>query len=286
MGRHRRITGYLAVPDGKGPFPAALLLHDHGAFFTIGKEKMIRPLAGNIKPDISRDWMDRNYEGHSLGDDLAGQGWVVFAADALGWGDRDCGAYENQQAVASNLFNLGSSWAGLIAVEDMTAAAYLASLRQVDPGRVAAIGLSMGGFRSWQVSSLSDHVCASVSVCCFAALASLMQPGGNRTRGQSAFATTHPGIFRMMDIPDLAAIAAPKPMLMIHGTDDHLFPKAGVVAACGKTAAVYRAFGREDRFRSIMRPGGHAFTAADQDTAWAWLHQLGMGPVGQIDRDR
>jgi dienelactone hydrolase len=275
LGRHRRSAAYLAIPDGIGPFPAALLLHDHGSFFAIGKEKLIRPMADSDRLDASRDWMDHHYGGHSLADDLAANGWIVFVTDALGWGDRTCGAYENQQAVACNLFNLGSSWAGLIACEDIAGAAYVASLPHVDPARVAAIGHSMGGFRSWQVSSLSDHIRASVSVCCFATLSSLMQPGGNRTRGQSAFTTTHPGIFRLMDIPDLAAIAAPKPMLMIHGTDDHLFPNEGVIATCKKTAGVYRAYDKEDRFCSIMRPGGHVFTAEDQKTTMDWLDRIG-----------
>ena len=59
MGPFRRARAYLALPEGKGPFPAALLLHDHGAFFEIGKEKMIRPLAGDPKAAMSADWMDK-----------------------------------------------------------------------------------------------------------------------------------------------------------------------------------------------------------------------------------
>ncbi len=273
LGRHRRSNAFLAIPDGDGPFPAALLLHDHGAFFEIGKEKVIVPFAGHPKLAISRDWMARSYGGRSLGDWLAGSGWVVFAADALGWGERDCGGYEHQQAIAGNLFNLGSSWAGLIAAEDAAAAAYLSSVPKVDPSRMAAIGFSMGGFRSFQVSSLSSRIRASVAVCCCATLASLMQPGGNRTRGQSAFTTTHPGLFRLLDMPDLASVAAPKPLLAIHGTEDRLFPEAGVQSACEKISAVYRAFGAEDNFRSILRPGGHEFTLADQEKALAWLRE-------------
>ena len=38
-----RVLAYLLVPDGDGPHPAVLLLHDHGAEFRIGKEKMVEP---------------------------------------------------------------------------------------------------------------------------------------------------------------------------------------------------------------------------------------------------
>ena len=34
----------LLVPKGTGPFPAALMLHDHGARFDIGKENRMAPV--------------------------------------------------------------------------------------------------------------------------------------------------------------------------------------------------------------------------------------------------
>lgn len=39
-----RIPAYFLIPDGKGPFPAVVMLHDHGAHFSIGKEKMVNCL--------------------------------------------------------------------------------------------------------------------------------------------------------------------------------------------------------------------------------------------------
>ena len=39
-----RVLAYLLVPKGRGPFPAVLLLHDHGAKFDIGKEKMVEAI--------------------------------------------------------------------------------------------------------------------------------------------------------------------------------------------------------------------------------------------------
>lgn len=195
LGRFRRTGALLAVPAGPGPFPAALVLHDHGAFFDLGKEKVIRPLSGHPKTEEAVGWAARNYGGAFIGDELAGRGWVVLATDALGWGDRAGGGYEGQQALASNLLGLGSSWAGLIAVEDQAAAAFLTTL-PVDRDRIAAVGHSMGAFRAWQLAALSDQIRATVAVCSFGTLAGLLVPGGNRTRGQSAFTMTHPGLAR------------------------------------------------------------------------------------------
>ena len=35
---YSRVNAYMLVPDGEGPFPAVVLLHDHGGHYTIGKE--------------------------------------------------------------------------------------------------------------------------------------------------------------------------------------------------------------------------------------------------------
>jgi len=273
LGRFRQTGALLAVPSGPGPFPAALLLHDHGAFFDLGKEKLIRPLAGHPKRSLADDWSQRNYGGVFVGDELAQRGWVVLATDALGWGDRACGGYEAQQALASNLLGLGSSWAGLIAVEDVAAAGYLASRADVDRRQVASMGHSMGGFRSWQVSALSEHIRACLATCCLGTVAGLLVPGGNRARGQSAFTMTHPGLARLMDFPDMAALGAPKPLMMIHGVDDSLYPVAMVGEAYRKIAAVYRGWGDPGAFRGEVRPGGHVFTREDQTSAETWLRR-------------
>ena len=47
-----RIPAYLLVPDGKGPFPAVIMLHDHGAHFSIGKEKMVQEWKYSEMPEI------------------------------------------------------------------------------------------------------------------------------------------------------------------------------------------------------------------------------------------
>ena len=132
----------------------------------------------------------------------------------------------------------------------------------------------MGAFRSWQLAALSDEVRACVAVCSFGTIAGLMAPGGNRVRGQSAFAMTHPGLSRLMDFPDMAGLAAPTPMFMINGLEDKLCPHAAVQEAYEKVSSIYKAFGHEKAFRGEFRPGGHAFTREDQEKVFDWLGTL------------
>ncbi|MFV2067353.1 MAG: dienelactone hydrolase family protein [Pirellulales bacterium] len=275
-----RILGYLLVPKGAGPFPAILLLHDHGARFDIGKEKVVRPFADRPERiESARQWVDKYYGGRYLGDALAKRGHICFTTDALNWSDRGGAGYEGQQALASNLLNLGTSLAGSIAHEDMRAAEFLAGCEKVDTRRIAAMGLSMGSFRTWQVAALSDHIRAGVAICWMATHKGLMAPGNNQTGGQSAFTMTHPGLANYLDYPDVASIACPKPMLFYNGTQDGLFPLPSVREAYEKMHQVWKSQGAADRLETRLWDVPHLFSRPMQDAAFRWLdRQLREAP--------
>ena len=149
-----RVLALMTIPKGRGPFPAVLLLHDHGAKFDIGKEKVIEPWEmSKEKIASAKAWVDRYYGGRFLGDELARRGYVCLSIDALNWSDRGGAGFDGQQALASNLLHLGMSFAGLIAHEDTIAAEFLAQQPEVDAKCIAAMGLSMGAFRTWQLAA-------------------------------------------------------------------------------------------------------------------------------------
>ncbi len=267
-----RVSAYMTIPKGSGPFPAVLLLHDHGARFDIGKEKLIRPLAvDSSRLDSARQWVAALYGGRWLGDELARRGYVCFCTDALNWSERGGAGFDGQQYLAANLLHLGSSFAGLIAQEDLRAAEFLAGYPHVDRSRVAAMGLSMGAFRTWQVAALSEHIEAAVAVCWMATVKGLMVPGNNQTTGQSAFALVHPGLVRYLDYPDVASIACPKPLLVYAGEHDTLFPVPAVTAAFSKLHEVWTSQGMAKRLETRLWPVGHVFDREMQDTAFEWL---------------
>ena len=267
-----RVLAFLLVPKAVGPHPAVLLLHDHGAKFDIGKEKVIEPWGEPPeKIESARKWVAQCYGGRFIGDELAKRGYVCLAIDMLNWSDRGGGGYENQQALAANLFQLGASWAGLIAHEDLRAAEFLATRPEVDAKRVAAMGLSVGGFRTWQTAALSDRVAAGVSVCWMATRKGLMVPGNNQTAGQSAFTMPHPGLANQLDYPDVASLACPKPMMFLCGNRDKLFPVESIEPAFVKMRRVWESQKAADRLVTRLYDAPHEFNAAMQDDAFAWL---------------
>jgi dienelactone hydrolase len=274
-----RIIGYLLVPKGKGPFPAVMLLHDHGSKFDIGKEKVVEPF-GVLPEQIksAREWSDKLYGGRFIGDDLAKRGYVCFATDALNWSDRGGAGYDSQQALASNLFNLGMSLAGLMAWEDIYAAEFLATRPEIDSTRIVAMGVSMGSFRAWQVAALSDRIAGGVAICWMATRKGLLVPGGNLTHGQSSFTTTHPNLANYLDYPDIASLASPKPMLFYNGNQDKLFPALSVEEAFSKMHNVWDSQKAGDRLVTKLWDAGHVFNMEMQNEAFEWLDRHFLSP--------
>lgn len=258
-----RVPAYLLVPEGKGPFPAIVLLHDHGAHFSIGKEKMVRPF--HVAPEVMEDadqWASQCYDGQYVGDYLARHGYVVLAVDALFWGERgrkEGTSYDAQQALASNFLQMGASWGAFINVDDMRSAEFLASLPFVDKERVGSLGFSMGAYRSWMLAALTDVVRASASICWMNTTEHLMTLTNNQNKGGSAYAMLIPALRRYLDYPHVASIACPKPTLFFNGTRDKLFPIEGVRDAYREMEAVWKSQGASDHLVTKLWDEKHFF---------------------------
>ena len=255
---YSRITAYLLIPDGKGPFPTVNALHDHGAHLFIGKEKMIRPfftleeqdsptkqaLCQEILDDADA-WAKQLYDNQYVGDYLAKHGYVVFSADAPMWGERGRkeGVDRNKyDLIAGNMMMLGRDLSAFMTYDDIASTEFLASLPMVDAKRIGCVGCSMGAYRSWMLSALSDRIKAGASICWMITTdAQLTRRFGRKENG--GFANCIPGLRQYLDYPHIASLACPKPMLFINGTKDKLFPVPGVKDAFAEMHKVWKSQG-------------------------------------------
>ena len=263
-----RVPAYLLVPEGKGPFPAIVMLHDHGAHFSIGKEKMVRPfgVSAEVMADAD-DWAQKCYDGQYTGDYFAAHGYVVLSIDALYWGERgrkEGVNYEGQQALASNLLQMGTSWGALITMDDAYSVDFLSTLPEVDSERIGTLGFSMGAYRAWMLSAVTDRVKAAAAICWMNTTDSLMTLTNNQNKGGSAYSMIIPGIRRYLDYPHVASIACPKPTLFFNGTKDKLFPVQGVEDAYQTMRAVWNSQGADEKLVTKIWDEKHFFNRAMQ----------------------
>lgn len=258
--RYSRVLAYELVPDGTGPHPAVLLLHDHGGHYSIGKEKMIRPF--DVPDSVIQDaekWSETCYGKQFVGDYLAAHGYVVLCTDAIMWGDR--GMSENDERndwryASGTFFMLGRNLSAWMNFEDIYATDFLASLPEVDKDRIGCMGHSMGGYRSWMLSALSDKIKCGVAVCWMTTTEYQVSQKYGLNRHEE-WANMIPGIRRYLDYPDIASIACPKPMMFVNGKNDHLFPPEAVNKAYGKMHKVWDSQGAGDRLYTEIMDMGH-----------------------------
>ena len=258
---YSRITAYLLIPDGKGPFPTVNALHDHGAHLFIGKEKMIRPFFTQEEQDAPEKqalcqeilddadaWARQLYDNQYVGDYLARHGYVVFSADAPMWGERGRkeGVDRNKyDLIAGNMMMLGRDLSAFMTYDDISSTEFLASLPMVDAKRIGCVGCSMGAYRSWMLSALSDRIKAGASICWMITTdAQLTRRFGRKENG--GFANCIPGLRQYLDYPHIASLACPKPMLFINGTKDKLFPVPGVEDAFAEMHKVWKSQGADN----------------------------------------
>lgn len=285
-----RVPAYLLLPKGEPKRrPAIVALHDHGAFFVWGKEKVIA--TENEHPALTA-FKRTSYSGRSYGDELAKRGYVVIAIDMFYWGerrmllpsdppawrDRDTMSVEDVAAmnrrcsaqtslIATGLFKAGTTWAGVMFLDDIRTVDYLITRPEVDPERIGCCGLSVGGFRSAHLAGLDPRIKAAVVVGWMSTYGSMLQ---NKLTS-IGFMKVVPGLYQHMDLPDVVSMLAPGALMVIHGSQDGLFPPDGVQAAFDKIAAVYQKAGVPERFQSIVYEGPHEFNAEMQEKAFAWL---------------
>lgn len=257
-----RLQAYLLVPDKigkKAKAPGLVLLHDHGARFDIGKEKLVRPLASapeNIKRS-AKQWNDDNFDGSWFGDSLARRGFVVIVPDMLYWGSRStelcqrwsrmkfCGeqgdikavkneVYEGQRAVFDSLQRLNVVWAEQTLREDERAAELLGSLPFVDSHRIGAFGWSMGAHRCWMLAGFSRLVKSGVALCWMTLKETCSVPPS-----ASDYSMMVPELREKYDFPDIARKLQPKRFLFLNGKQDKLFSLCASEEAFARMQAIY-----------------------------------------------
>lgn len=272
--RQTATQAYLLVPEhSRG---GVLLLHDHGAEFSIGKEKWLQqaPFATPEQQQRAQAWQQRYFQGHAIANELAAQGYTVLVADSVGFSSHQALAYTDQQQLASHLLATGHSLAGLAAAEDLQLARFLR--QQIGPNKhLVSIGFSMGAFRAWQVAALSEDVDAAAAICWFGRWQDLIVAGGNLDKGQTAFYFLHPGLNQQFELPDLLSLIAPRPLYLINGGQDRLFDLSSVQAGYRQLAPAWQLYQASNALTTeLWSEATHEFNQRQQQQVWLWLAQL------------
>ncbi|MHC8608923.1 acetylesterase [Paenarthrobacter ureafaciens] len=298
----RTAAWFVRPAGASGPLPGVLALHCHGGIKSHGAERLVAMPDGGTSSAHQRGAVPAGlrttlYGGRPLATWLAQQGFAVLAHDAFMWGSRgftlDPLPYRTAQAVAgqealwreagvvpssAERYNvaaaaheetvakaaalMGTTVAGTVAHDDLSALHVLAGLPGVDPERLGCIGFSGGGGRALILAGLSPLVRSYVVTCMMTTFASLLP----------AYLDAHswllhsPGLAELGEWPDIALRSRAESLLVQYALRDGLFPEQGM-----RDAHSYLSLHLPGRYTGTLWDEPHVFTPAMQDEAAAFL---------------
>lgn len=243
---HYEAPAYLFIPRRlEAPAPALVCLHGHSG---------IRPYIREGTP--AEKEKSRAHE-LDFAPYFAEHGYVTLAPVQRGWNETAAAVAKPEtgcQRMVLNAFLMGMTPLGLRCWDASRALDYLAGRPEVDRRRIGVAGLSGGGMVALFWAALEPRVRLA------------MVAGYYCTFRDSIYAIRHclcncvPGIMPRGEMRDVAALIAPRPLLVISGIHDRIFPIAATRAAYADLEPVYRLLGAPDNLESDFFDGPHAWS--------------------------
>jgi dienelactone hydrolase len=246
---------FLAPKDLKPGAPAVLCLPGHGT----GVDSIV-----GIRPDgTMRPWGEWGDYQKDFALQCVANGYAALAIEQISFGHRRDAQAQKQGGGASSCIRdsmaalmLGETITGWRVWDAMKGLDYLATRPEVDPRRLATMGISGGGLTSLFTAALDTRVKAAVV------------SGYFNTFRDSILAVDHcpdnyvPGLLKLVEMPDLAGLVAKRALFTESGAKDPIFPLPAFHHAVERAKEIYAAFGAPDHFGAEVFEADHQFHGA------------------------
>lgn len=244
---------HLLVPKtGKGPYPVMICLQGHSTGMHIS---LARPKYDGDEKSINSG--DRDFAIQAVR-----HGYAALVMEQRAFGER-----KDSRPKSVHPFHPGCvhpSMLELLLGRCMTAARcwdvsrsidLLDRFANVDVDRIACMGNSGGGTITFFSTCLDERIKMAMPSCYFCTLKESIG------RIDHCVDNYVPGMLQWFDLPDLTCLITPRPLVIVAGAKDDIFPISGVKTAFGKACEIYRSAGAEGKCKLFVGPEGHRFYA-------------------------
>lgn len=240
------VTGNLYMPVGKtAPYPAVLNPHGHW------KNGRLEDTDLNSGP------------GRCI--NLARQGYVVLNYDMVGYQDSKQVPHTFAGTPHHQLW--GISLMGLQLWDSIRAIDFLLSLPEVDASRLACTGESGGGTQTFMITAIDSRIKVAAPV----NMVSAHFQGGCLCENAPALRLSTFNV-------EIAAVTAPRPLLMVSTTGDWTKNNPRVEYPMIRT--IYELYGAADRLHCVQFNYPHNYNKDSREAVYAWF---GRWLLGQND---
>jgi hypothetical protein len=195
------------------------------------------------------------YSGPSLGANLARQGYVVFAWDMVGYND----TIQTPHAFGSpaeQLWSFGP--VGLQLWNSIRAVDFVSSLEDVDTNRLAMTGASGGSTQTFLFAAVDDRVQYFAPV----NMVSFIMQGGDVCENT-------PGLRVGTNNVEIAAMIAPKPMILVSATGD--WTKNTPSEEYPAIRKIYELYGKPENLETVMLDAPHNYNKENREAVYRFF---------------
>ncbi len=189
-------------------------------------------------------------------------GYAVFAPQHLFRADGFPGDVRNRTDERLKL--VGTSLTAVEIAKITRSLDVLLKRPEIDPKRVAMVGLSYGGYYALVAPALEPRIKVAVSSCYFGVQEWRYERDELSVPSDFRF----PDRFSQLLDSDLVALICPRPLLLQAGKSDDDDHRAGGVKLAPASAEHYKKVGKGENFEFLVFDGGHEFHDL---SAWAFL---------------
>ncbi|MBI5831880.1 MAG: acetylxylan esterase [Armatimonadetes bacterium] len=190
---------------------------------------------------------------------LARAGFVVFTYDMVDYNDTGMGLGHRSFGIGSPVPALYSiSMFGLQTWNSIRALDFLAALPDVDAQHIGVTGESGGGTQTFVLCAIDDRPAAAAPV----NMVSLHMQGG-------CLCENAPGLRLDTNNVEIAALFAPKPLLLVAATGD--WTKDTPRLEGPGVRAAYALYGAEDKVDWVQYTAPHNYNKSSRQAVYAWF---------------
>jgi dienelactone hydrolase len=249
------VPAYVARPrEASGPRPAVVFNHSHGGGYAIGKTEFIE---------------GRSYlQPVPYAQALTGQGYVALCIDHWVFGER---SHATELDTFKEMLWRGRVLWGHMIFDSLKAVDWLVTRPDVDPNRVATLGMSMGSSMAQYLAALDPRIKVAVDICCLVDYETLLAKHFQSHHGVYMYV---PGLLKHFSSAQINALIAPRAHLSLTGLRDELEPADGVDIIDRELTRIYAEQGRPDHWKIVRYDVGHQETAAGRLEAMTFLQRF------------